>query len=226
MPFHFAVKVLEGKRGLNLTRENYAVVSNKNSLGHSSADIYADEEGSSYSDEWCKKQLEDCLKNYELNMEYFSLLSHDEFSEEINKFLQNNKMFMEVLDLNLYDRKSGYYMMVLDEYCQIYIGTTEDIKTRIKRHWTNTKSFDRLLFPMGNVDASILSIDSFRALDTTRIFAYTVNETYSSEDNFINQFSAKFVCNRLAGGKVTGGLLQAISMIKKRDLNKAMDKQF
>ena len=32
MPYHFGVKVLEGSRGLKLTRENYAVVSNKNSL--------------------------------------------------------------------------------------------------------------------------------------------------------------------------------------------------
>lgn len=220
MPYHFAVKVLEGKRGLKLTREKYAVVSNKNSLCRFSADIYADEEGSLYSDEWCKKQLEDSLKNYDLNMDYFSLLSHDEFNNEIRNFLNTNKSFIEVLDLNLYERKSGYYIMVIDEYCQLYIGTTDDIKTRIKQHWTKTKPFDRLLFPMGNVDFSILSVDSFRALDTTRIFAYSLDETYSSEDNFINQFSAKFVCNRLAGGKITGGLLQAITMMKNRDLSK------
>ncbi|MFD2877005.1 hypothetical protein ACFTAO_15095 [Paenibacillus rhizoplanae] len=29
MPYHFALKVLEGKRGLKLTREKYAVVNNK-----------------------------------------------------------------------------------------------------------------------------------------------------------------------------------------------------
>ncbi|WP_405168315.1 GIY-YIG nuclease family protein [Paenibacillus sp. FSL H3-0286] len=226
MPNHFAVKVLEGKRGLKLTRENYAVVSNKNSLGHFSADIYADEEGRCYSDEWCKKHLEDCLKNYDLNMECFSLLNHDEFNNEIENFLNKNKLFMEVLDLNLHDGKSGYYMMVLDEYCQLYIGTTNDIKRRIKQHWSKIKPFDRLLFPMGSVDASILSIDSFRAFDTTRIFAYTSNETYSSEDSFINQFSAEFVCNRLDGGKVTGGLLQAITMMKKRDLRKAVHKNY
>ncbi|OMF88752.1 hypothetical protein [Paenibacillus sp. FSL R7-0337] len=217
MPYHFAVKVLEGKRGLKLTRENYVVVSNKNSLVCFSADIYTDEEGRIYSDEWCEKQLEDSLKNYDLNMEYFSLLSHDEFNKEITNFLDKNKQFIEMFDLNLYDRKSGYYIMVLDEYCQLYIGTTDDIKRRIRQHWTKTIPFDRLLFPMSNVDSSILSIDSFRAFDTTRIFAYTGNDTYSSEDKFINQFSAKFVCNRLAGGKVTGGLLQAITMMKRRD---------
>jgi hypothetical protein len=39
MPSHFGVKVLEGKRGLKLTREKYAVVSNKNSLPQFSVDI-------------------------------------------------------------------------------------------------------------------------------------------------------------------------------------------
>lgn len=218
MAYHFAVKVLEGKRGLKLTRENYAVVCNKNSLVRFSLDIYADEEGRIYSQEWCEKQLEDSLKNYDLNMKYFSLLNHDEFNEEIAKFLNKNTRFIEVSDLNLYDGKPGYYLMVLDKFCQVYIGTANDIKRRIRQHWSKSLPFDRLLFPMGNVESSILSIDSFRAFDTTRIFAYTTNEVFSSEEKFINQFSSKFVCNRLAGGKVTGGLLQAISMMKKRNL--------
>jgi hypothetical protein len=220
MPYHFGVKVLEGKRGLKLTREKYAMVSNKNSLVRFSSDIYADEEGKIYTDEWCENQLKDSLKNYDLNMEYFSLLDHSEFCKEIEGFLERNSQFSEVSDLNLYDNKSGYYMMVLDEYSQVYIGTTNDIKKRIRQHWSNSKPFDRLLFPMGNVDSSILSIDSFRALDTRRIFAYETKKTFSSEDLFINEFPAKFICNRLAGGKISGGLLQAITMMKKRNLKR------
>lgn len=218
MIYHFGVKILEGKRGLKLTRENYAVVNNKNSLPRFSMDIYDDEEGRLYSDEWCVKQLADSLRNYDLNMEYFSLLNHDEFNNEIVKFLKRNKQFTEVFDLNLYGGKPGYYILVLNEYCQVYIGTAADIKRRIMQHWSRSIPFDRLLFPMGNVDSSILSIDSFRAFDTTRIFAYITKETYESEDKIINQFSSKFVCNRLAGGKITGGLLQAITMMKKRNL--------
>lgn len=218
MPYHFGIKVLEGKRGLKLTSENYVLVSNKNSLVRFSMDIYADKEGKIYSDEWCQKQFNDCIKNFDLNMEYFSLLNHDEFNKETEEFLKRNMQFTEVFDLNLYDGKSGYYVMVLDEYCQVYIGTAVDIKRRIRQHWTKSKPFDRLLFPMGNVDFSILSIDSFRALDTTRIFIYTTDETYDSEDKVINQFPDKFVCNRIAGGKITGGLLQATTMMKKRNL--------
>ncbi|WP_179292733.1 hypothetical protein [Bacillus sp. 7884-1] len=72
MPHHFGLKVLEGKRKLKLTREKYAIVSNKNSLVRFSSDIYADEEGKIYTDEWCENQLKVSLKNYDLNMEYFS----------------------------------------------------------------------------------------------------------------------------------------------------------
>ena len=118
----------------------------------------------------------------------------------INKFIESNKCFVEVFDLNLYDQKPGYYMMVLDEYCQLYIGTTDNIKKRIRTHWSNSKSFDRLLFPMGAVNSSIISFDSFRSLDTTRIFAYTTKITFDEEDKFINEFPTKFVGNRVAGG--------------------------
>ncbi|MGD9570000.1 MAG: GIY-YIG nuclease family protein [Sedimentibacter sp.] len=216
MPNHFGLKIIEGKHGLKLTRENYALVSNKNSLVRFSRDIYADEEGKIYSDEWCAEQLDNCLKNYDLNMEYFSLLSREDFNTEINKFLEDNKCFLEIFDLNLYEEKSGYYIMVIDEYCQLYIGTTNNIKRRIRQHWSKSKPFDRLLFPMGAVDSSILSIDSFRALDTTRIYVYLTERTFDDEDEFINQFPAKFVSNRLDGGKITGGLFQAITMMKKR----------
>lgn len=64
----------------------------------------------------------------------------------------------------------------------------------------------------------MLSIDSFRALDTTRIYTYVTSATYENENEYIDQFSEEFICNRLAGGRVTGGLLQAIGMRKSRTL--------
>ncbi|WP_333880390.1 hypothetical protein [Lysinibacillus capsici] len=217
MVYHFGVKVLEGKRGLKLTKDKYAIVDNKSSLPlRPSRDIYADEEGRVYNEHWCEKHLKDCLKNFDLNIEFFSLLNHSEFCIEIEKFLKQNSEFIEVNDLDLYDEKEGYYLMVLDEYCQVYIGTTENIKKRIRQHWTKSISFDRLIF--GGVDSSKLSIDSFRALDTTRIYVYETNKTFINEDNFINQFSPEFICNRTAGGKFPDGLTQAIKMRKKRNL--------
>lgn len=219
MACHFGVKVIKWKYGLKLTRENYAIVNKKSSFSSlmKSCD-YVNKQDRIYSDEWCKEHLKNCLENYDLSMEYFSLLNHDVFNKELDKFLKTNQQFVEVFDLNLYDVKSGYYIMILDEYCQVYIGTTNDIKNRIRQHWSKRKPFDRLLFPIGNVDLSILSIDNFRAFDTTRIFAYSTKRTYERENDFINQFSPEFVCNRMGGGKVTGGLFQVITMMKKRNL--------
>ena len=135
MTYHFGVKVLEGKRGLKLTREKYAVVSNKSSFGNNKV----------YDEEWCEKQLKRSMENFDLNIEYLSLLDRNEFREGIEKFLEMNTQFIEVFDLNFYDRKSGYYLMVLDEYSQVYIGTSSNIKKRIRQHWSSSKSFDRLI---------------------------------------------------------------------------------
>lgn len=220
---HFGVTVREGKYGLNLKRENYAIINKKNSLmkNDKMKDAYADEYGNFYTDEWCHAYRELCLKNFDLNMQFFSSLSHEEFEREIIDFVKKNKNFKQVQDLNEYQGTSGYYLMILDKYCQLYIGTTDDIKRRIQQHWSKTKSFDRLLFPMYAVEKSVLSIDSFRALDTTRIFAYKTQNTYSKEDYYINSFSPKFLANRLVGGKLEDFLLienQATNLIKTKNL--------
>jgi len=155
-------------------------------------------------------------------MQFFASLNHDDFQSELNSFLKKNTRFVEVTDLTQYNQVSGYYIMVLDKYCQVYIGTTNDIMRRIHQHWTKSKSFDRLLFPMYAVDRSVLSIDSFRALDTTRIFVYATKKTYTSENKYINSFSPQFVSNRLGGGMFSNGILgvlEAGSTIKSRKLD-------
>jgi hypothetical protein len=43
------------------------------------------------------------MENYDLNMEYFSLLDQIEFNKELEIFLHENPQFTEVFDLNLYD---------------------------------------------------------------------------------------------------------------------------
>ncbi len=219
MPIHFGLTVREGKRGLKLSRDTYAIINNKNSLMPFEEITYADADGKFYTDDWCKKHFKDCMDNFDLNMNFFKLLDREKFEIEIQKFLNKFIKFNEISDLNHYDQKQGYYMMVLDEYCQIYIGTSTDIKLRVRQHWTRQKPFDRLLCPIGAVDTSIMSIDSFRAYDTTRIFINVTPDIFTREDKYISHFSPEYICNRLAGGQVTGGLLQAISMMKKRNLN-------
>lgn len=212
---HFGVTVRPGKYGLELKRENYAIINKRNSLMKfdNMKQAYADEKGEFYTDEWCRDYRELCLKNFDLNMEFFKSLNHEEFENEIRNFLHKNRKFVEVHDLKEYDHVSGYYLMLLDKYCQVYVGTTDNIKRRIQQHWTKTKSFDRLLFPMYAVERSVLSIDSFRALDTTRIFVYKTQDIYNKEDAYIQAFSKKFLSNRIGGGKLEGGILGAMKIV-------------
>lgn len=148
-------------------------------------------------------------------MKFFERLDNAKFKNEISNFLNKTKFF-EIIDLNDYSC-SGYYMMIIDEYCQLYIGTTKDIKRRIRQHWAGGKlKFDRLIF--GEIIKSRFSIDSFRALDTTRILVYPTDDIYSQEDEFIKHFSNEFVCNRISGGTMEFGELSAAANMKTRNL--------
>ncbi len=208
MPFvkHFGVNVVEKPSGLKLTRENYI---EKVTFKDSHLKKL-------YTDSIINSHTEACLYNYDKNMNYFHSLSHEDFNEELENFIRENMNFKEITDLTSVDGKSGYYIMVLDEYAQAYIGTSRDIKKRIQQHWRMQMFFDRMIF--GTKENSILSINSFRALDTTRIFVYLTSNTYHLEDKLINQFDNKYLLNRTAGG-VLDGLLGAITNGKTRDLS-------
>ena len=109
----------------------------------------------------------------------------------------------EVTDLNKWDGVGGIYVMVLDDYRQAYVGVTQSmggIKERIRQHWSKTKQFDRLLW--GSVTESIISIDSFRALDTTRIFAARSSDPWSIEEKMMKTFPKGYLLNRLMGGRI------------------------
>lgn len=188
---HFGVTVPEGKCGLRISREHYAIPSTRNTFG-----------GENYSAEWCERQKQDALENYDLNMRFFSLLDHKAMDEELQDFLRDHPEFSEIEDLKQCEKVAGYYIMVLDEYCQLYIGTSTNIKNRIWEHWVFSRSFDRLIY--GNKYSSKISIDSFRALDTTRIFVAPTPELYIREKAYIACFSNKFLCNRQAGGLRSG----------------------
>lgn len=191
---HFGVTVLEGNRGLKLDREHYAMPDTRNSIG-----------GPPYSAEWCELHRLECIENFDLNMQFFSSLNHADMEKELQNFLKIHPEFVEINDLSQYAKVAGYYIMVLDGYCQLYIGTTTDIKHRIWEHWTFPRPFDRLIY--GTKYSSKLSIDSFRALDTTRIFVYPTSETYIKENAYIECFSNQFLCNRQAGGLRPDGMM-------------------
>lgn len=229
---HFGILINPEIRGSRLTRENYAQICKKSTLGKnriymhaqnandqklidSYSKIYEDCEGLVYRDEWCEQHLINVMQNFDLNVQFFQALNKEQYQHEIERFLQTTE-FVEITDLTNYSCP-GYYALVIEKYCQIYIGTSMDIKRRIRQHWMGGKmKFDRLL--CGPVDKSKLSIDSFRALDTTRIFVYPTEDIYSAEDKFINLFSKEFICNRTAGGLMEFGQLSVAANLKLREL--------
>lgn len=236
---HFGIMVIANKYGLRLTKDNYAIIDNRPSfkLGYASiytvdfvrqlSETYVIDETKKigetnyvtkrhYTDSWCERHYQNCIKNFDLNMDFYAGLDKEKFDKKVNAFLRKHTGFKEVKDLRDYEGESGYYLMVLDEYKQVYLGTSSNIKKRIQGHWRIRKPFDRLLF--GSVNESRLSIDSFRALDTTRIYAYKTWKTYDSEDKYISFFPDEYICNRVAGGEMELGTLQAWGTRKKREL--------
>lgn len=155
-------------------------------------DIFEDEEH--YTKKYFNEAYEKRMENFKLNMKYFQNLEDKEFNEYIASFVKKHK-FIEVKDLNMLKGVCGMYILILDEYKQAYIGISGDIRKRIMKHWSDRKAFSKLIY--GSVETSILSIDSFGALDTTRIF---YKENYADEEKIVNDFKKEYRLNRVAGG--------------------------
>jgi len=204
---HFGEIVQGVKYPLKLTREVYGTINNRNSFSKTdlfkpqitfNPDVYVDESCKIYTDEWCRKHLKRALENYDLNMEFFASLSNDEFENQIQ--LLDDFGFSHIQNLIEVDRVSGMYVMVLSQYKQMYIGRSNNIRNRIKTHWGVKKQFDRLIF--GTVNTSRISVDSFRALDTTDILVapfFAEND----EQDIVSQIDSRFLLNRIAGGLIS-----------------------
>ena len=167
---------------------------------HINKDLYlsAKPEGmTGWTESHYTKQIAKADLNYDLNMAYFNSLDFDEFNSYLVQQCKKFK-FVECHDLTDLDNKMGVYMLVLDDYKQVYIGQSDNIKRRIIIHWNKRKSLERLIF--GDVCNSILSIDSFGALDTTRIFYIETISTYKTEERIVKKFFSGYMLNRTAGG--------------------------
>lgn len=217
---YFGVNLINNGKSFKLIRDEFALISTKRSLPYfpslAGKNAYIDEQGSAYTVEWCTGYRELCLKNYDLNMEYFSKLNREHFDKALKTFLSRHKQFVEVYDLNDYDGTEGYYIMILEEYKQVYIGKTKNLKTRIMNHWAKTKPFDRTLCPMYAWETSCFSIDFFRAFDTTQIFIWEKKTTDGIEAKLISSFPSQFCTNRIGGDITTA--FEAIGTLNKRKL--------
>ena len=94
---HFGVRLKSRGKSFKLTKEEFAVINTKPSLCFfqelAKENAYIDEKGSAYREEWCNEYRELCLKNYDLNMKFFSMLDKKTFDTELMSFLKQNKNF-------------------------------------------------------------------------------------------------------------------------------------
>lgn len=232
---HFGLKVRGSRElGLRMTRETYARINKRSSLApwfrEKDSELwdvlderYEDAQHRVYTDEWCAALQADALENFDLNMAHFASLDRDELEQALQLAVKSQRGMVEVTDLTQWDGVRGLYVMVLDEYRQAYVGATNHpggITARIKQHWAGTKSLDRLVW--GDPETSIISIDSFRALDTTRIFAAKTTRSFDGENPLLDRFPQKFMLNRIVGGRDAArfaGLLGVESVMKRREFN-------
>ncbi|GAB3568574.1 hypothetical protein GCM10027405_30430 [Arthrobacter alkaliphilus] len=224
---HFGELARPGRYGHRLTREMYALVNKTSSTQlprewytdeqwESLAWAYEDQEHTRLADDYCTRQREAALENFDLNMTFFAQLSMMSFEEALNEMLRKHKGLRPVENLTVVDGQIGVYVMVLDGYRQAYIGQAWDIRKRIKRHWSGTQQFDRLIFP--DNATSILPIDSFRALDTTRIFAAKTTRGDDLEPRLVSTFPSDLLLNRVPGGARMLGARFLQGEIKHRQL--------
>ena len=210
---HFGEQMRSGKYGHRLTRDQYALP-NKTPSSRVDRDLipdklwadiawaYEDEDHTILSDAFCERQRDEALENFDLKMAFFSQIPQSDFEDALAEMLRKNKRLKPITDLRTLDGDQGVYVMVLDDYRQAYIGQASDMRARIKRHWSGTKAFDRLLW--GSPPESVLSIDSFRSLDTTRIFAARTTLVDRLEAKLVRTFPEDFTVNRIGGGKPDG----------------------
>lgn len=202
---HFGVSLRDREGGFKLTEGNF--IPNSNNSG-----LYP---GTVLTDEECQRLRRDAKINLEYNLSYFTNLDREEFNQSINDFCRITG-FVKITDLSKYSLKSGFYLMVMDEYCQFYLGCSKDLKKRIMRHWSQVMPLDRLV--LFSAEMSKLSIDSFCALDTTRIYILLANEdSLNDEDRYINMLPDKFLANRNKGGRLEPK--EIMRDIKTRDFN-------
>lgn len=203
---HFGKKFSKSIYGFKISRDSYATIKNKSSFG----------DGIVYSPDECQLMQQAALENFDLNMKFFQKLDKNDFNASLEKYIQKYK-FKPCDYIQELDGVSGIYMLVLDEYKQVYIGKSDDIKRRLIEHMTQQKDFDRLVF--GDIETSRLSVDSFRPLDFTRIYYTKIRkrELDSAEEKMVSDFEDKYVLNRTKGG-FHSGLAAATIDMKKRKL--------
>lgn len=127
-------------------------------------------------------------------METLSKNTKQGFQAAVEGFLDANRKFEEINDLNIVKGIPGIYFLILDEYNTCYIGQSSDIRKRIMQHWSKKNYF------------SGTGIDMFKAKDTTRIYVFPMSDNeYNRVDLFehylVGDMPSQYKLNVLSGGK-------------------------
>lgn len=216
---HFEIPLPRSEGELRLSRENYICTTRDGRY-------YLERGRLRDSPEEWDAVREGALRNYDLTMAWCERLPQAEFEYAIERLPERFPALEPVADLTEWTDVPGVYVLVLDGYRQVYVGLARSrggIRQRIVVHWQRKLAFNRLL--AGPVERSILSIDSFRALDTTRILAARVGdgadggaEAARLERAVFEGVPAPFLCNRTVAGDLPGGLHEAIARRRYRQL--------
>ena len=206
MVVHLGLNLRGDEAALHISRDNFIGRKKDGSYYYKSPSVRTREESNpSLLDD----RLRRALDNYDKNMAYYASLDSLAFESELARFIRNHRGFRETKDLSSCEFP-GAYLMVLDEFKQVYIGkTTDQIKSRIRNHWNEKFPIDRVVF--GSVDTSRLPIDCFGALDTTRVFVWKTDRPAELERASIEGFEDAFLCNRTEGGDLQCGLIEAMA---------------
>ena len=193
---HFGMKLkYTDENHYKMSKENYVDSSRKSSFHK--YEIYTEEKYNEY--------YKDALLNYDINMRKFCKITQEEFQNYLSNYITT--LQQKGIEVNkIYELKditcSGVYLMILGKYKQIYIGASKNMAERIKQHWVRKKPIDRLVF--GSIEHSKISIECYKALDTTEIYAVkTKNDTeaFKIEHTIIELADEKYVMNRIEGGR-------------------------
>lgn len=191
---------------MNKREKHFEILVSKKKIARAEYAPITDKDLERWGAEFCEYYREICLKNFDFNMENFKKIDRKKFDLALSNFLERHKDFKQINNLKEFSKVPGYYILVLDEYKQIYIGKSGQIKERILQHWSRKFPLDRCLWtPDVAVGAesiikkSKLSIDSFFSEDTTRIFVWPRELVDGIERDLINDFPEEFLLNRIEG---------------------------
>lgn len=179
---HLGIQVKEGP-GNRINRELYLQAKPEGMIG--------------WKQEHYDRQIVLAGLNFDANMKYMDALDPADFDAYLSALCKKYK-FRACNDLAEISGKEGLYLMVLDDYKQLYVGVSSDMKKRIQNHWRKRKSLERLIF--GDACNSTLSVDSFGPLDTTRVFYIETSMPYEKEERIVSALDPRYSLNRTAGG--------------------------